>query len=90
MKPELEKLCMEFIEYKEEINKVFKTEFGAGKKERLMQAAMLVSTYYSPSAEGDIAAISSMISIIAVQMMILMMIIVMNSANTAAIASASH
>ena len=60
--------------------------FGRSKKTRFMHAAMLVSTYLTPSAEGDVAALASMISMIALQM-IVMTVIVMNSASAAAAAS---
>lgn len=59
--------------------------FGLGKKSRLMHAAMIVSTFYSPSETGDVASLASMISIVAMQ--ILMIIIVTNSTT---IAAASH
>ena len=48
-----------------------------------MHAAMLVNTYYSPAVDGDLVALSAMISIIAIEMLILM-IVVMSSARIAA------
>ena len=63
--------------------KGFKGLFGMDKKTRYMHAAMLATTYYSPSVEGDVAALASMVSIVAIQM-IITMIIVMNAAHLAA------
>lgn len=60
--------------------------FGADKRTRLMHAAMLTATYYTPTAAGDAAALSAMLAAIAIMMMI-MMIIVMHSVS---IASMSH
>lgn len=59
--------------------------FGLDKKSRLMHAAMIVSTFYSPSAGGDVASLASMISIVAMQIM--MIIIITNSVTVTAAAS---
>lgn len=58
--------------------------FSADKKTRYMHAAMLVSTYYSPSAEGNIAAIASMVSIVAIE---ILMIVILTSHAARMIAS---
>ncbi|MBQ7670423.1 MAG: DUF4003 family protein [Clostridia bacterium] len=63
--------------------------FGLDKKSRLMHAAMIVSSLYSPcspSSSKDIASLASMISIVAMQ--IIMIIVISNS--VAMSVSASH
>ena len=52
--------------------KGYKGFFGADQRMRLMHAAMLVNTYYSPAVGGDVAAISAMLGAIAVYMMVIM------------------
>ena len=69
--------------------KGYKGFFGADQRTRLMHAAMLVNTYYSPTVEGDIVAISAMLCVIAVYMMVLMCI-TMSAATTAAITAGTY
>lgn len=57
-----------------EKQKGYRGLFGLDQRDCLMNAAMLVSTFYSPSTKGDVAAIASMLSIIAVQMTVLIAI----------------
>lgn len=68
--------------------KGYKGLFGTDKRTRLMHAAMLVSTLYSPQRNGDVVALASMLSIVAAQMLALMVIV--SSSTTTASASASH
>ena len=66
--------------------KGYKGLFGIDKKTRLMHAAMLVSTYYSPTERESIAAAASaMISAVISEM--LMMIVIATSASTAMMTS---
>ncbi len=56
--------------------KGYKGIFGADKRIRLRHSAMLLNTYYSPSAEGDAVATASMLAIIAFETMLMMSVTV--------------